>query len=144
MERKPIIVAIVLILGIGIVILAKWFFSSSWNPPEKPAGVPDSAKWFGDRDGGTWIELVDAEDDNFRFRIYRDWDGELLMDAVFTGSRPIPGLSGENWHEKIVYYEYSALLDQFIIKLKDQLNDQSDYLIPVFPAYGGSDWEKIK
>lgn len=144
MERKLIIVIVVFTLGMGIVILSKWFFSSPYTPPEKPARVPESAKWFGDRDGGTWIELVNVEEEKFRFRIYRDWDGELLMDAGFTGKGRLSGLSGDNWHEKIVYYEYSASLDQFIIKLKDQPDDQSDYLIPVFPAYGGSDWEKIK
>jgi len=53
------------------------------DPPQKPNKVPNSAVWKGGCDGGNWIELVSVEKEKIRFRIYRDWNGKLILDADF-------------------------------------------------------------
>ncbi len=65
-------------------IFYKWFFNQPCAPPEKPETVPISAVWKGDCDGGVWIDLVGIKERQYRFRIYQDWNGELLMDSDFA------------------------------------------------------------
>lgn len=75
-------VTIILLLT-GTYFGVKWFFSQPCQPPDKPSQVPAEAVWLGGCDGGSWMELVSIEKDQARFRVYRDWNGDLILDADF-------------------------------------------------------------
>ncbi len=132
-------VAIIILLAL-VVVVGLWYFlklGSQWpcDPPEKPKSVPQEAVWKGGCDGGNWIELVDTRNSKYRFRIYRDWDGTLELDADF---KPVscenPKLTISNWEQSITGY----------LNEKINLKDTSCYLQITYPAYGGSQWEIIK
>jgi hypothetical protein len=80
MKKWIIVLVVSIILG---YIFVNWFFNQPCKPPEKPKNIPSVAIWKGGCDGGNWIELVSTEKDKARFKIYRDWNGELLLDADF-------------------------------------------------------------
>jgi hypothetical protein len=79
---KKWLIIILFFVGFGILSY-KWFFNQPCNPPQKPNNVPISAVWKGGCDGGSWIEFVSIKENIVRFRIYRDWNGDLLLDADF-------------------------------------------------------------
>lgn len=134
--KKALIIGLVVL----IVIVGLWFFlrqASQWpcDPPEKPNNVPKAAIWKGGCDGGSWIELVSVSSSKYRFRIYRDWDGTLELDADFE---PVScaeiNLSESNWEQSITGY----------LNEKINLKDTPCYLKIIYPAYGGSQWEIIR
>jgi hypothetical protein len=79
--KKWILIFIVLVCGL---IFWKWFFNQPCTPPDKPKNVPDKAIWKGGCDGGNWVELISIDKQKIRFKIYRDWNGELILDADFV------------------------------------------------------------
>jgi hypothetical protein len=123
------------IIGIFVVIFVLGYFAIDTNvgcdPPEKPANVPVTAEWKGGCDGGTWVELVEMKADEIRFRIYRDWNGDLLLDAnfVYENCNDLQ-LTESNWSEHIAGYG-----NVLHIYSKYQSNDSYCQLVPVFPAY---------
>jgi hypothetical protein len=136
---------IITILVVACFLFFKWFFNQPCEPPEKPDKVPQSAVWKGGCDGGHWMELVEIKDNKYRFRIYRDWDGELALDAdfIFSGSECKNNkLSMKNWSTQISYYSSSLDSLQHIV-LKDTETPKC-YLETTYPAYGGEEWEIIK
>jgi hypothetical protein len=141
MSKKVILI----VISVGIFgYLGFRFFIDGMNrpcsPPERPTGLPANAKWFGGCDGGNWIELISSTDSKYRFKVYRDWDGVLSMDADFVveGCDKLE-ITSENWIGLISYYNQSDSLAYIMIK------DQSDCrLKSVFPAYGGEDWEVLQ
>lgn len=95
----------VLLIVMGILFY-KWFFNQPCTEPEKPNNVPHSAVWKGDCDGGNWIELVSIEKEKIRFRVYRDWNGDLILDADFKyQSCDDFRLDKSNWDKHIAYFE---------------------------------------
>ena len=99
----------ILILLIGVIFIFLIFYVTTiisigegCDPPDKPAKVPVDAIWKGDCDGGYWVELVKLQKDKVRFRIYRDWNGDLIYDADF-GYKDCNGfrLSKSNWDKCI-------------------------------------------
>lgn len=131
---------IIIVLISLIAITGLWYFlklGSQWpcDPPEKPNNVPEEAVWKGGCDGGNWIELISISSSKYRFRIYRDWDGTLELDADFE---PVLcekiNLTESNWSQSITGY----------LNEKINIQDTSCYLNIVYPAYGGSQWEIIK
>ena len=77
-----------IILAIVVVSVFLYFSvtiktNTGCPPPDRPDKVPASAVWKGDCDGGSWIELVSIEEEKIRFRAYRDWNGDLILDANF-------------------------------------------------------------
>ena len=132
-----------LILRLAVFITAMSFMliiscKNSCPPPEKPKSLTENTVWFGDCDGGNWIELVnvDKEAKLIRFKIYRDYDGTLEMDADFNlGNCDFNDINKSNWTEKIVGYINET------ISLK---GDKDCFLKPVYPAYGGDEWETKK
>lgn len=119
-----------------VVVSVVLYFSVSINtntgcpPPEKPKNVPESAAWAGGCDGGNWIELVSIEEKELRFRIYRDWNGDLILDADFEYKDCNEfRLSKSNWKEYVAYFGNSIeLMD------KEGINSRCR-LEPIYPAY---------
>ena len=84
MKKKVLIVLGVLsVLFIVLFLFGKSLFYRPCPTPEKPKNVPKEAVWKGDCDGGSWVELVSINENKVRFKIYRDWNGELVLDADF-------------------------------------------------------------
>lgn len=102
--------------------------------PNKPKNVPISAIWSGAQDGGYWYELVDIKDSIYRFKVYSDYDGELLLDADYK--LKYPTITKNNWHKIHPYYSGDSVttID----------SNKSIYFELIYPAYGGSDWNIIK
>jgi hypothetical protein len=94
--------------------------------------VPVLAVWKGGCDGGNWVELVDIKADTIRFRIYRDWNGDLILDADFVSKNCNNlQLTKTNWNEYIAGFDGDALG----ICSKFQSDSSYCQLVPVFPAY---------
>ena len=106
--------------------------------PERPTNVPQSAVYSSSCECGTWINLVEIQDeDKYRFRVYRGHDGVLLLDADFVvegeenNNRQF--LNKDNWQDKI----------------KTKVREWDDDFVPlkrgklkcVLPAYGGELWD---
>jgi hypothetical protein len=124
------------IIIVGMVLFVTWLFKRPCEQWEKPANVPVLAVWKGGCDGGNWVELVDIKADTIRFRIYHDWNGNLLLDADFVSENCNDlQLTKENWNEYITYFDGT--------KIYTKIQSDSSYcrLVPVFPAYYE---EKIK
>jgi hypothetical protein len=84
MKKVIWIIVAILVLLILCKVFINWLSTAPCPPPEKPDNVPSSAVWKGGCDGGNWIELVSLKEDVVRFRIYRDWNGKLMLDADFN------------------------------------------------------------
>ena len=139
-----LIIGLIAIIILLAILGLKWFTDASGQPclePDKPEVVPSSAVWKGGCDGGSWIQLIESKQDKFRFRIYHDHHGELLLDADFyledCGDF---FLTKSNWTEYVSWYS-----GQFIgIRNLGENNNWQCKLRPKFPAYGGEEWEIIK
>ncbi len=132
MKKKLLIIVLIVVFCLAFFW---WFFSPSCVPPKKPENVPSSAVWKGGCDGGNWIELVYIKKGKIRFRIYRDWNGDLVLDANFKyQSCNNFRLTEFNWEEKIVGYLNESI----------NIKQNSCYLVPVYPAYGGEQWIIIR
>ena len=124
------------IIIVGMVLFITWLFNRPCKQWEKPANVPVSAVWKGGCDGGNWVELVDIKADTIRLRIYRDWNGDLILDADFVSENCNNlQLTKENWNEFISYFDGK--------KIYSKIQSDSSYCRfgPVLPAYYE---EKIK
>jgi hypothetical protein len=132
--NKPLKISL-LVIGIFVVIFVLGYFAIDCNvgcdPPAKPPKVPASAIWKGDCDGGDWVELVDIKKDTVRFRIYRDWNGELILDAdfIYENCNSLR-LTQSNWNEYIAYFG-----NALEIYSKSQSDNSLCRLVPIFPAY---------
>jgi hypothetical protein len=134
MKSKALIYIIGVISGIilgiiGIFFYFDWAFNQPCPEPVKPANVPLSAVWIGGCDGGNWIELVSIKDNKIRFKIYRDWNGDLILDSDFKydGCANFR-LTESSWAKYIAYYEN-------FIHLYDSSAGLNCRLMPVYPAY---------
>jgi len=105
-DLKKIIIIFLLISG--CFLFYKWFFNQPCLPPEKPERLTSKAVWFGSCDGGNWIELINInlKENKYRFKIYRDYDGVLMMDANFkvVNCEDTDILNENNWKDLIVGY----------------------------------------
>ena len=84
LKNKIKAILLFLLILAGLYIYKNISIGGGCDPPEKPKTVPTNAIWYGDCDGGYWVELVKMQKDTVRFRIYNDWNGELLWDADFV------------------------------------------------------------
>ena len=119
-----------------MVLFITWLFYRPCEQREKPANVPILAVWKGGCDGGNWMELVDIKADTIRLRIYRDWNGDLKLDADFVSENCNNlQLTKANWNEFIFDFDGT--------KIYTKIQSDSSYcqLVPVSPAYYK---EKIK
>jgi hypothetical protein len=134
--RRLLYITILTALSIGIYVFLTWFISGPRNP-ERLANIPINAVWHGSSDGGYWFELVERyTSEKFRIRIYNDYDGSLLLDADFIPfNENCQGfLKKEDLLENIIFYNNTHIQTK---------TTQCTYK-PVFPAYGGEEWEVIK
>lgn len=119
----------VIVVG-GIILFSSRLFNPPCNRCERPVNVPAQAIWKGGHDGGHWIELVNMKNDTIRFRIYRDFDGALILDADFI---PKTGndlhLTRANWDSLIDYFDGE--------KIGGKIKPENEYLqwALVSPAY---------
>jgi len=126
---------IYIVLAVVIVLVVLYFSVSiktntGCPPPEKPSKVPESAIWKGDCDGGNWVELVDIKKDTCRFRIYRDWNGDLILDANFEYKDCDKfRLTKSNWDEHVAYFGNAIEL------FNKQGYNERCRLEPIYPAY---------
>lgn len=105
--KKKILIIILIVFSsfVGVVLLYNFLFDRPCSEWIKPESVPSSAIWKGGCDGGNWIELVELKKDTIRFRVYRDWDGELILDSDFKYSNCNNfRLTESNWNEYIAYF----------------------------------------
>ena len=101
--------AVIIVLFITYVLILLF---RPCNAPERVEGIPVSAVWHGGCDGGFWFELVERKGDIFRFRIYNEGTGLLLVDADFIAedicSEKIDTI--RNIHDVINYYNEEIFL----------------------------------
>lgn len=149
--NKYIIFFIVLLFTITLLLIS-YFYYFSYQPcqsSERPVNVPISSVWIGGCDDGNWIELVENNSIYYRFRIYRDWDGELELDAKFKLASCCASMDINNLtiNKIIAYYDISFVEDKkSILILKTSAHNNSNcncYLELILPAYNGSDLEII-
>ncbi len=144
MKTRKVIIGILSILGILLILsyyYINWSFNQPCPPPKKPTSVPKKAVWKGGCDGGHWVEWIGVKKRGYRFKIYRDWDGHLTLDTDFK----LEECSGieitqENWKDYVTGFSGETLE----IKNLSQSKDWKCRLVPVYPAYGGDQWEIIK
>jgi hypothetical protein len=111
--------------------------------PERPYGIPSEAIWHGDCDGGYWLYLVEVKEDAFRFRVFLEHDSTVALDADYILKDKCANFSlprDRSILEKILVVEPSRII------IQPNMDDKNKHcsLVPVFPAYGGLQWEIIK
>lgn len=144
MKTRNIVIVIVLIL-IGGLFYLKGGFNNPCLPPVRPVTVPKDAIWSGDCDGGNWIELVEIKNNRYRFRIYQDYNGVLLMDANFKSNCNKCSIDMYNWKNLVCCYSLSNSDSTYRLELKKNEGTGEDcYLESVYPAYAGEDWTLIQ
>lgn len=137
------VIIVFLLLAICLIIFVtniyiKIQYHPTTNVPNHPAGVPLSAVWFGGPDGGTFFDLVEIKNDSiYRFKIYSDYSGDLMMDADFK-LRPIE-ITKENWHKEIWPFYMPGDSGSTLI----QSERTTVMFEAIYPAYGGDQWEII-
>ena len=102
--KRPANILHLLLATVLFVLTAACTKTSTYSEQDRPDNVPESAIWSGGPDGGEWIEFVERHGGMYRYRIYRDCDGSLLLDADFrlTGSTR-PEYSG--WEKSVCCFE---------------------------------------
>jgi len=145
MKVAKIILGILAVVLLGLTVgyfYLNWLARQPCPPPDKPTVVPKEAVWKGGCDGGNWIELIKTKEDNkYRFRIYWGHDGSLALDADFSFKKCKEfTLTKSNWSEYVTWYS-----GQFLgVKNLDQNDEWYCRLYPIYPAYGGDEWEIMK
>ncbi|MDG1315083.1 MAG: hypothetical protein P8P29_06125 [Flavobacteriaceae bacterium] len=85
--KKYIIFWSITILSIIIAIgFYLWLMTSNnIKPPTILPNIPKSATWIGGADEGFWFDIVEInkEEKVYRFKIYNDYKGDLVLDADF-------------------------------------------------------------
>ncbi len=126
------LIGIVLLLGIGFYI---WIIIGRSNPnPTRFNNIPESSVWIGGTDGGYWFNIIDIDSINkiYRFRIYNDYNGELVLDANFVKdsvcNNKLP--LNKSVLKEIKFFDFDK-----IVLLNNCM------LIMIKPAYGGVFWE---
>ncbi len=69
------------LLGIGLGIL--WLVRQPCPNPKRPRGVPPSAAWVGNCDGGSWVEIDAASAGRYQVAIYHSSFGDKVKEGWF-------------------------------------------------------------
>ena len=139
-----ILVFVLMLIVVGLGYFVHYYNNLECEAPQRVGQVPASALWIGGCDGGYWVDFVGQKEEKCRFRIYRDWSGDLRMDADFVCEENVQPicLTEENWKEHFVdYNEYNDTFPSVLIKAHDGAECE---LKISYPAYGGDDWEVLK
>ena len=105
------LITIFIILSVGFYL----GLLTSNNPklPERLDNVPKTATWIGGVDGGFWYDIVSVNEKKktYRFRIFNDIDGKLVIYADFKKDslcdREYPLDKGIL--QKINYFDYEKI-----------------------------------
>jgi len=102
--------------------------------PQKPSRIPETAVWYPGEQGGSWIELVETRDSDFRLRIYQDFSGDLRLDSWFSLTANCRELhfSAPDFHRFVRGYDGTA------VQLTTQEGRQDCQLKQIFPESGVS------
>jgi hypothetical protein len=126
--------SVITILSLCVLLFfIKCFSSNVAESPDKPKSVPNSAVWKGDFDEGFWIDLINSDtlNDKFRFKVYNDYNGELVFDGVFILSPScLCNFNKKKILNNILFFEFR---EQYKLVIND-----SCFLKAIMPAYGGS------
>ena len=98
---------VVLLAGVVITLTVFTYLLSyrECPTPERPEKLPEAAVWFGGCDGGNWLDYMGAKEDGYQFRVFRDWDGELMLDAIFIFEAcSYLELNKSNWSKHVSYF----------------------------------------
>ena len=114
---------VVLLAGVVITLTVFTYLLSyrECPTPERPEKLPESAVWFGGCDGGNWLDYMGAKKGGYQFRVFRDWNGELMLDAVFVFKECTGfALTRANWTKHVAYFaEDEDNGDKIILKGSD-------------------------
>lgn len=126
------LIGIILLLGMSFYI---WLITGGNNTnPTRFNNIPESSVWIGGADGGFWFSVVDIDSIKmiYRFRIYNDYNGELVMDADFVKDSICNNKFPLNKSilKEIRFFDF----DKIEMSNNCKLN-------MIKPAYGGSFWE---
>lgn len=124
---------------VGVLIaffLLKYVFNTKDAvAPKRPKLVPETAVWKGDFDEGFWISLEDSigYSTQYRFKIFRDYNGELAFDGLFKPASQCPNFTnGEQILNHIKFFDFTKGYRLVI--------DDSCFLEPQLPPIGGTLW----
>jgi len=79
----PLVVLAAITLGITVFIS---YIKQPCPPPVKLNNIPTSAFWVGGCDGGLWYELLNRKDSIYTFKIYNDFNGQIVSEGDFRTS----------------------------------------------------------
>lgn len=129
MKTKRLYLTVIITI---IVLFIIWLFERPTTQWKRPKNVPISAIWKGHFDGGSWLELVEIKKDTIRLRIYRDWNGDLLLDADFvTENGSNLQWTKDNWSEYISFFDGNVCG----VSSKIAKDSIACRLIPISPVY---------
>jgi hypothetical protein len=106
------LIAVVIIITFGVYF---WLLSgNSTEPPERLTNIPETAIWKGGADGGYWYDIVNIDNvkKSYRFRIYDDYEGSLVLDADFRKNTSCDDSYSldRNILEKINYFNFDKIV----------------------------------
>ncbi|RZJ75467.1 MAG: hypothetical protein EOO45_05510 [Flavobacterium sp.] len=85
---QRVLFGIIIIFSLALIVI--YFRNSEIGcaAPERVKNIPKDAVWKGGVDGGFWFQAVsrDSLKAGYRFRIYSDYNGELIIDADFVAN----------------------------------------------------------
>lgn len=136
MNRLKRILIVISILLLMLIVV--WFVVRipATDAPPRPSNIPKGAFWRGAEYEGFWILFSGTDRDKkyYRFKVFSDYDGKLVMDANFAipNTCKIELSMNDKIVEKVRYYEFDKIvLDSCMLQV-------------VYPAFGGSFWEMGK
>ncbi len=105
-----------------IISALTFLFYSCSNQPQRVKGIPESAFWIGDSDGGSWflIDSINKQAGTMACKIYNDNSGELIADKVFNLScyNPDKEIDWNNLNEEFDGYDGEYI----ILKTRDSMD----------------------
>ena len=123
------------IIAIFIILVVSFYFwlmtSNNPKPPERLASIPETATWIGSVDEGFWYDIVSVNEakKTYRFRVYNDYKGDLVMDANFKKDslcdKEYPLNKGVLQKINFFNFDKIGMIDNCALKI-------------VEPAYGGT------
>ncbi|MEQ8714171.1 MAG: hypothetical protein RIC80_14215 [Cyclobacteriaceae bacterium] len=139
---KKLFISLSILLALGFVgyKYLNWSFNQPCDPPERPDGIPVSAKWYGGCDGGAWLEFVECRNNKYRFRIYLDYVATVMLDADYVVTE---GCSNVDFPRDRTILNKISRIDSYFKQLYFK-DIQECHLRPIYPAIGGDYWDVLK
>ena len=132
---------LILTIIIFLLVIGAFIFVNKINDTHiRSKNIPKTAIWKGGKDDGFWFDIVqiDRAKKTYRFKIYNEYDGDLVLDANFIKDTNcvINYPLNEQIIDKINYFNFDNIV---------MIDDCK--LLMIKPAFGGTFWEidsKIK